>query len=317
MSNTVNSLLQDYLDQLRQKAAVGPLDTIASEAKALGISAGTLSQLRNKKAITSRVIGKIAKKISSGDEPRRREIEAELERARQSETNAASTSDSLGDVDKFLETGLGQRRLICIAYRDIPQSRDKGDYPGYIDRSAEFVKEGLSFAMFQVFGPLQQIKKKAKAAYDNDDVEGAETWNYVYRLASGVREVFSKMKKAVERDGEGAGHKAGQIVLYETMKTPPLIVSNINSRVFYSHQISERGDERRIRIAQLIRAKDKEILVEFANDSAYESAVAAQFQPILQFWVANSRLPTKKDQLKAYRYDDDGYSWNILNDTDD
>lgn len=305
---SVNDLLQQYLDQIKREAA-DPIETVASEAKALGISAGTLSQLRNGKPITDKVIAKIANTIAAGDESHYKEIEEDLVNARRAALNTADiTRDSLDDIDEFLKTSSGQKRLICVSYRDIPQSREQGDYPGYVDRSAKFFKSGLSLAMFQVFGPLEQIKQNAKAAYDIDDVEASGNWNYIYKLASGVREVFQKTKRAVESDGSGSG----QIALYERANTPPLSICDINARLFYSHQISEKGAERKIRIAHLIKALGKEVFIESASDSAYHLAVAAQFQPILRFWITEGRLPILNEELKTYQHDNETYSWNVI-----
>jgi transcriptional regulator with XRE-family HTH domain len=312
MSNSVIDVLQRYLQHLKQEDKHGAVVTIAAEAKALGISAGTLSQLRNGKPITSRVIQKIAKKLASGEEYRRKEIEDSLEDARRS-MSGISSRNALKDLKEFSDIKPGEKRLICIAYRDLPQSRDKGDYPGYVAWSADVIKRGLFCAMFQVFGPLEEIKERAKAAYDADDVEAVKTWNYIYELASGVHEVFGKMKKAVALDNEHHAKKSeGQIVLYELAKVPPLLACSVNARLFYSHQISTTSHEQGIiRITQLVMGMNKEEFIECQTESSFQSAVAAQFQPILQFWLNKGHLPVNENQLRPYREDKDLYFWKI------
>ncbi len=297
MSNPVADVLQGYLEEIRTSAewkAQNKTETVVAEASALGISVGTLSQLRNGKPITSRVIEKIANKIAGDDMARREEVRAELEQARESSSAHASTNNSLEAFHKFLETPAGHKRLICISYRDVPETREKGNYPGYIDRSVEVIKNGLTIAMFQPFGPLKAIKKKTKEAIDEDE-ESRHRWNYILGLAEGVHEVFEKTKAAVEAGGECKG----QVVLYEALRVPSLAVLTVYSRVFYSHQIWGEEKSNKVRVVQLIKGKDEEYFIEFNEDTAFQAAVAAQFYPVLQYWRDKGSLPTTQEKLKA------------------
>jgi transcriptional regulator with XRE-family HTH domain len=306
MSNPVANVLQGYLEELRTSAewkAQSKTETVAAEASALGISVGTLSQLRNGKPITDRVIEKIANKIAGGDTARREEVRAELDQARESPNAHASTNNSLEAFHKFLETPTGHKRLVCISYRDVPETRDKGSYPGYIDRSVEVIKNGLACALFQPFGPLKEIKEKTKQAVDEDE-ESRHRWNYILGLAEGVHEVFEKTKAAVEADGECKG----QVVLYEALRVPSLAALTVYSRVCYSHEIWGEEKSNKVRVVQLIKGKDEEYFIECNEDTPFQAAVAAQFYPVLQYWREKGSLPTTQKNIKAY-YGEEECHW--------
>lgn len=305
MSNPVADVLQGYLEEIRTSAewkAQSKTETVAAEASALGISVGTLSQLRNGKPITSRVIEKIANKIAGEDTARREEVRVELEQAYKSSIAHASTNNSLEAFHKFLETPAGHKRLICIAYRDVPETREKGSYPGYIDRSVEVIKNGLAIAMFQPFGPLKAIKEKTKESVDEDE-ESRHRWNYILGLAEGVHEVFEKTKAAVEVGGECKG----QVVLYEARRVPSLAALTVYSRVFYSHEIWGEEKSNRVRVVQLIKGKDEEYFIEFNEAPPFQAAIAAQFYPVLHYWRETGSLPTT-EELKAY-YGEEECHW--------
>ena len=323
MSNPIADVLQRYIDEIKSDTNkkvknTSRADTVKAEASAIGVSVGTLSQLRNGKIITDRVIEKIIKKIAGDDSFLKEKVKGELEKARELSINAATKNDPLEAFHKFFETSPNDKRLICISYRDIPESRDKGNYPGYADKSALVIRDGLACAMFQPFGPLKEIKKKAKESYDKDNVEAAETWNYIYKLASGVREVFEKIKNALQgADGAVADADAdkgrGQLVLYEALRDPSLAGCDVNSRLFYSQQISGKDKSNKIRVVQLIKGeeKDREYFIECSTEPAFQAAVAAQFYPIISYWRDNGSLPVRQEKIRAYCGDNEECLWAV------
>lgn len=314
MSDSVIDILQRYIEESRSEGKTqGKSHTIAAEAKILGISTGTLSQLRNGKPITHKVIEKIAEKLAHNNEDRRRRIKQELRATLNSSNAETTTVDAIEEFRRFQETSDDANRLICCSYRDVPQSTDVGTYPGYIDTSADIIIRGLNYAFFQPFGPVAEIKEKLKEALDKNDKEAMAAWQYIHAVATGVHEVFGKTKSSVETgDERETGKEKGQVVLYEASNVSSLATCDVNSRVFYSSQIIAGRQENRV--VQLIRGKDKEHFVECTIEPAFQAAVAAQFYPILQYWRSNGRLPVKENALMSYYSDHEECPWRIWND---
>jgi hypothetical protein len=313
MSNSVIDILQRYIEESKAEGKMrGENDTIAARAKVLGISVGTLSQLHSGKPITSKVIEKIVEKLAGGNETRKRRIREELRATLKSSNAEAQSTDALEEFDRFFKTSEDAKRLICYAYRDIPQSRDAGSYPGYVDRSSDMVRRGLNCAFFQPFGPLDKIKQKAKEALDRNDLEAMETWQYIYKLASGVHEVYRKGKKLVESGSAIIpGKRKGQLVLYEASEVSSLAVCDVNSRICYS--IQQIFGKNEIRVVQMVRVagEEKERFIECSTEPAFQTAVAAQFYPIIQYWRSNDRLPVKEDELMSYYRGNEKCPWRI------
>jgi transcriptional regulator with XRE-family HTH domain len=314
MSDSVIDILQRYIEEHRSEGKTpGKSHTVAAEAKILGISTGTLSQLRNGKPITHKVIEKIAEKLANNNEDRRRRIQQELRATLNSSNAETATVDAIEEFRRFQETSRDANRLICCSYRDVPQSTDTGTYPGYINTSASIIIEGLNYAFFQPFGPVEEIKKKLKDALDNNNKEAEAAWKYIHTIATGVHEVFVKTKISVENgDAREAGKQKGQVVLYEASNVSSLATCDVNSRVFYSSQISAGRQE--TRVVQLIRGKNEEKFIECTIEPAFTAAVAAQFYPIPQYWRSKGCLPVKEDDLMSYYSNRKECPWKIWND---
>lgn len=309
MSTSVSEVLEQYIEAVNHDDKTKER-TLAEDAKVLNISIGTLSQLRNGKAeITDRVIDKIAKKLAADGKYKEEDVVKKLQETRISQS---SPTTAIEVFHQFFETKPDVERLICFAYRDIPQTRDQGKYPDYIYKYATVIKNGLTCAFFQPFGPIEEIKNKAISAITNGDTEAIDRWNFIYKVADGVHEVFQKTKiiledKSVAND---ITENKGQIVLYESAHLPSLINCIVHSRLFYSYQISEINE---VRIAQLIQEKDEERFIECSTDQSFQTAIATQFYPIVNYWLKEKRLPVKQSEIKGYYDKNEKIQWNIFN----
>lgn len=309
MTNPVAVVLERYLDEISKVD-----NTVASKAKALGISIGTYSQIHNgKMEITDAVIKKIAKKVAGG-EARRNEIIEELKNARSS---TPSMPSALEAFDRFIETSPEVKRLVCFIYHDMPESTDQGRYPQYVNKVADRIRRGLTCAFFQPFGPVEEINKRAFEASSKGKFEISDRWTYIRQLAFNVRQVFKKTRDAVEK--AGTGKIKGQLVLYEAANVPSLVNCHIHSRLFYSYQKSEINE---IRTAQLIKGQEvgQEYFIEGSNEQSFRNGFTTQIYPVVNYWIEKEKLPIEKDENKLkefYGEDENAGYWKILNDIKD
>ena len=299
MKESIGALLKEYIKEPKTTEA----------AKALGISAGLLSQLLNNKAqLSDKVIDKISSKLAGKDESLKRIKMNELGQIRQSFLNPPLTNGPLKGFEKFFETASNTKRLICITYRDIPQSTNAGKYPGLIDTGVVAIRNGLSCAMFQSFGPVEEIKKKVLEALESSDVEESEKWNYIYRLVRDIHEVYERLKTGLENGEEEC---RGQLVLYEAKELDPFTTCDVNSRIFYSQELS--GGQNTVRVAQLVAGIDDIYYIECDLIAVNQFAVAAQFYPIPRYWRENNnKLPDTESKLEeAYKSSTEKRRWSL------
>ena len=321
--------IEQIFAELLQKNGEKPLQTTSALADFLGVSAAQLSRIKNgMSSIGIELMNKINIKIDKleKDEEKRifwkEQIALVQSDSRKEDSSVTSSlaykvsplsqtetiNNSLVDIDSsfikdetkealdyfhedFFETEANTKRIVCGAFRDMPQSTAKGRNPEYIGKSVSVIRNGLAFAPFQPFGPLEKIKDENKRALDKNDAEAADAWNYIFQLALGVHEAFEKTKQLLENE-----ENKGQLVLYEAAKVPSLRDCNLHSRLYYSEQTSGQN---RIRIIQLIIGKIgngeyKEHYIECSTESALHSVIAEQFFPILHHWRKYSQLPIKK-----------------------
>jgi transcriptional regulator with XRE-family HTH domain len=316
MSSTFD-VLKDIFSEILQKNGLEAPKTTAALAEVIGVSAAQLSRIKNgRSSFGYEVMRKVNKKIDEleKDEELRKIWKTKLKEA-QSEssktpsktliTDTSAATESLEAFDKFFQTSEDEKRIVCCSYRDIPQSTAKGRYPEYIEKSAAQIRKGLACASFQFFGPLDQIEAKLKTALKNKDTESFNAWSYIYRLASGVYEGFNKTREAVLKDS----NNKGQAILYEASTVPSLINCNAHSRLFYSEKCSGAN---RIRIVQLVLGQDKEHFIECSSEPAFQSVVAEQFYPILDYWRDNKgRLPVENGEIEKFCSDKEESSWRI------
>ncbi|HEY0050958.1 MAG TPA: helix-turn-helix transcriptional regulator [Pyrinomonadaceae bacterium] len=272
--------------------------TVAEEAELIGISAAQLSRIKSgNSSLTKRVIDLIAQTFGINEESKRLirerlEFSKAQDVLKESEPTVKTALEEFHN--RFFHTNRGEKRIICGAFFDIAQSTQKGRNPEYADASADVIRNGLSFACFQPFGPRENILKLVKKAVDAKNQELIAIWNYIYRLADSVHEGLEKTKESLKKE-----ETLGQIVLYEAANVPSLTNCNLHSRLYYGERLS--GDNK-IQIVQLLLGKTgnseyTEHYIECINESAFQSVVAEQFSPVLNYWRVTGKLPTIEEQI--------------------
>lgn len=327
----VFSVLYEIVGEIQENGLSVP-NTPTALAKMMGVSAAQFSRIKNLKSSLSdksldciyKEISKLEKdkaKLAAWKEKLKEAQKNQLELLRktkaqslmqaqpESSTVIASIDDPLEEFYNFFsissdEITQGENRLICCSYRDRSQSTAKGRNPEAIERNAGEIKKGLKCAVFQCFGPLEEIRKNGKEAYDRDDVEAKQAWDYIYDVALGVYDVFRKTKAVVEK-----GDNKGQIVLYEASKVPVLTECYIHSRLFYSEQVLTKN---KIRVVQLVIGKniETEYCIECSIEPAFQSVIAVQFHPILGYWRNTGHLPETQKQIEVFYKNSKQYKVN-------
>jgi transcriptional regulator with XRE-family HTH domain len=315
----------DVLSEVIQNIEDSP-KTVETFAKKINISAAQLSRIKSGKApLSDETIEKICVSFDSNREYSE-ELRTRLKRIQSiSSLKNSIEASSADEHSKFFETGPDENRIICISYRDLPQTRDKGRKPEYIEKIVDIIKNSnLVIALFQSWGPLEEIKENLKEAINRDDIEAKMAWDYIHTLSLGVHEVFKATKKEMLKHGKSSEH----IVLYEAKKVPPLVYCDVHSRLAYSEKLSPPNEKEkqegkgRVRIVQLIMGKDannieKEYFIECVTDSAFQAVVATQFYPVLHFWRdTNGKLPVNQVELQKFvnklSGGNKGVPWNIF-----
>lgn len=307
-SPTLAGLLDEALSRARAAGAkIGA--TQAAEAEILGVSPSYLSKLRNGKApITEAFAASFAEKLEPSDRARRRTLEQELLRTREGWFSASEDEPAAEDplprvVTDFFDR-LGQPgSLVCVDYRDLPQAVSTGSYPSAARDAATAVARGLSFAMFQPFGPVEELRDRRNAAAMNGGVSPPfeRLFDYLYKLAQDVRRVHLEMLAAAERIARERGEPMlGQIVLYEAESAPKNPAGcGIQSRTFYVDHWS--GAHHLTDIYEWIVGADGHSFVQRSGESLHADAVREQFYPVPDLWREHGqRLPVRKKELDDF-----------------
>jgi hypothetical protein len=288
MANTVRDVLDGAFEFARQRG-VFKGKTNQAEAKFLGMDPAVLSRLKGGKTpLTENRIAQIAQRLSGGDESYRETLQAELRNHLNEAASAASKNQLVRSVEEFFANISSETSLLCVDYRDLPQSTDQGEYPLLANVAANAISRGLHFAMFQPFGGLKDIEKSLSE----------EKWfrparSYLLSLAEFVRTAYIKIKDLA---GPAA---AGEIVLYESKSVPPIPACGINSRLFYVDCLNEVG-RHETEVYQWIDGRGADdYFVQRGQSALSKDAVSQQFFPIPDYWLSNRKLPRSESDLRT------------------
>lgn len=308
MADRVERLLEKYLDLAREHGV--EVRTILQQSKFLGVSSGFLSQLRNGKAkLSPEVIEKIASAVSSTGVAAKDDVKNELSSARETEIenragqSTAPAEDLFTSVEKFFSRVSNRDSLVCVDYRDFPQTTKDGPYPILATAAARAVAHGCSFAMFQPFGTVEELDEKLIKAVRRGHPEG---YTYLHGLARKVREVYKEIKAEAEALLTADGRKEEcRIVLYEAKAAPTIAACGISSRMLYASYVEGNPVRRHERVYQWVAGEgDRDHFIERDKSSVGLGAVVGvgaitqQFNPITLCWSAEKGLPRTNDELK-------------------
>jgi transcriptional regulator with XRE-family HTH domain len=303
---SVMSVLAERFEALRASGTMQLERTAAAEANYLGISASYLSRIRGGKAvITEEFIQKIASRFEPHDEERRRALLTELEAARETmperALSVAEPDISPNAIIDFFDRIAQPGSLLCVDYRDLPQATSTGPFPQTAVEAAYAVAHGLCFAMFQPFGPVEQLRELLVRALEHSGHDRMfpciRLYEYIFQLAVRVRQVYTEMHAEVQKHDQ----PLGQLVLYEAKHVPETLVGcGIQSRVFYvdyTHALRHYSE-----VYEWVAGENRHYFIHRAGDSLNADAVREQFHPITTHWIAEQRsarpcIPMTNDEL--------------------
>lgn len=297
-ARNVAELLTERFDALRSQPGVDLDRTAAAEAQYLGISASYLSRIRNgKAALTEELAQKIARTFEPSDEGARKALLRELEVAREASPDKARsplepdiTPNAIIDFfDRVAQPG----SLLCVDYRDLPQATSSGPFPQTAVEAAYAVAHGLSFAMFQPFGPVEALRERLVDALESSGQAGMfpciRLYEYLFKLAARVRQVYEEMQAEVQKHED----PLGRLVLYEAERVPETILGcGIQSRLFYvdyAHALRHYSE-----VYQWIASDDRHYFIRRGGESLSPEAVREQFHPITTYWNEERRSPGRR-----------------------
>lgn len=302
--HTVVEILAHQFEALR--SAGTSLDrTAAAEAQYLGISASYLSRIRGQKAqITDELAQKIAARLQPDDDVRRKALYHQLLEARDAGPGHAHSPTepdiSPNAIVEFFERIAQPGSLLCVEYRDLPQAISTGPFPKMAVEAAYAIANGLSFAMFQPFGPLEELRQRFHDAIDKEH-PCMRLYEYLFKLASRVRQVYREMLAEVESHST----RLGQLVLYEADSTRNGIIPyyGIQSRIFYAEYTHALTHFTEV-YDWIAGDQDRHYFIRRGGTSLDPEAVSSQFHPITTSWVTDRhlstrRLPTTNEELEG------------------
>jgi hypothetical protein len=301
------SLKEIFDESLTSARARGLFEgtTNADEADFLGVSPALLSRLKgNKAALTDARIKSIAEKLAGGDESYREQIERELFFSRDEAKPATSSSVSrasllMSSVEDLFRRISNSDSLLCVDYRDLPQTIDGGEYPTLADEAAKAIANGLHLAMFQPFGSVEERELDLiEAVRSGRPLSGRE---YLLRLAKSVRTAHQKIKTLAEeiiKKDVNKNTKRGDIILYEAPEILPVTGCGINSRLFFVLGVDEAGRHDK-QIYQWVDGRDDDDhFIRRDGNSINKEAVSEQFFPITAHWTKHKKLPKTDGELR-------------------
>lgn len=320
MAKSAGQVIDDYL-KLAREADPNIGISLAQEAKFLGISAGHLSQLKNSKAkLSNDVIDKVATALSRTGIIAKEELVKELHRSREANIETKTIPSRpveilFEEVGEFFAKVSNIESLVCVDYRDFPQTDKDGPYPELAQEAADAIASGCAFAMFQPFGSVEEQQKKLIEAIEKGlPLEGR---TYLLQLAKRVRKVYREIKASAEKRAkeEGKEDKECQIVLYEADDVLPLAGCGISSRMLYGTYMEEESPRRYERTYQWVAGiGDKDYFIERNKTSVSLEAIAQQFEPVHSYWMRKKKLPRNNQDLKKAFKEygiDDSLKWKI------
>jgi hypothetical protein len=146
---TLKEILSGGFDFAREKGLLEGR-TNKAEAEFLRFSPALLSRLKNNKtSLTAARAKEIALKLSCGDEDYRQSLEMAL--AGKQPATAFGDSSITGarrlieSVEALFYQISNTDSLLCVDYRDFPQTVDSGQYPSLADTAARAIASGLDF----------------------------------------------------------------------------------------------------------------------------------------------------------------------------
>jgi transcriptional regulator with XRE-family HTH domain len=303
LPNEVARLLKKYLN-LAQEQDI-EVRTLAQQSKFLGISSGSLSQLRNAKSkLSPEVIEKIASAVASTGIAEKDEVKNEFSQASEAKAESKPAQSISGDdlwkaVWEFFKRVSNRESLVCVDYRDFPQTSKDGPYPDLANAAAAAVADGCCFAMFQPFGTVRELEEKLiKAVKEHQPPEG---YTYLLGLARKVREVYGEIKAAAEERLRAVGREEEcQIALYEARVALPIAACGISSRMLYASYVEGKPPRRHERVYQWVAgARDLDYFIERDKTSVGLEAIAQQFNPITLCWSPEKGLPRTNVDLET------------------
>lgn len=305
MARLIKEILEEALSNARAKGLIKG-STNVEEAEFLEISPALLSRLKgNKAGLTDSKIKSIAAKLGGDDSSYREQLERELFFSRD-ETKAmlpSSTSRAsllVSSVEDLFRRLSNPDSLLCVDYRDLPQTVDGGEYPLLADEASKGIAAGLSFAMFQSFGTVEDLESDLIQSIKNKTRRQLQGREYLLRLGETVREVYHKIKSKV-REFEVEGVKPGQVVLYEAKNLVSVTGCGINSRLFLINCADENGRYDK-QIYQWIDGLDgDDYFIRRDNSTLNQEAVSQQFFPVTDYWTFNNRkIPESDKELEKF-----------------
>jgi hypothetical protein len=309
LGKTACQLLDSYLE----KAGKTKKTTTIEQANALGISAGHWSQLKNGKVrLTDNVISKMAKRLAAQAVAKEEDVIRELTFSRDAAKHERlpSSGEIFDAVEDFFSKVSNDDSLVCVDYRDFPQTTKDGPYPSLGKKAAEAIANGGSFAMFQPFGSAEGQQKKLIFTLDNK--RPPEGHMYLLRLANEVRKVFGDIKHAAEKLAGGRERIQDKIVLYEAKEALSLPACGISSRMLYANYMED--ERRNEKVYQWIAGmNDRDYFIERSTSSISLDAIAQQFDPIFTFWSKKKHLPRTDKHWKEATKDsvDQELKWEV------
>jgi hypothetical protein len=304
MPKTFKEILDENFSTARVKG-VFESETNEAEASKLGLSPAVLSRLKNNKAfLTDARVKDIAErltKILGEDKGYQERLEEDLLLSREdAKPNIISTisgaSRLIRSVKDLFDHISNHDSLLCVDYRDFPQTTAGGEYPRLADDAAKAIAHGLDFAMFQPFGPFKELEAAFKKSTETEKWKRSGR-GYILRLAEYVREAYTNIKKRVDAKTERNTEK-GDIILYESTRILDVPACGINSRLFYVNSMKETGFQDQ-QIYQWVNGRDDDdYFVRRDINTLSQDAVSETFFPVTNYWLKHKKLPVDDGELE-------------------
>lgn len=316
--NQLGMVLQrEFLRVSRDSDAATPpsFDTLQAQAEFLDITYSWLSRIKNGKVNTTPELAqKMAAKFHPDSMDRRRLLADELLIASTTSADAAPMVESVhpGDVSEVaaLFARLSRKgTFVAVDYRDYPRTAGAGArYPHYAEVAGEAVAAGMTFALFQPFGPTKFFERPAKTTKNSPYRHTKTVRRYLEDLHDRVREAHltilsHALKAAAKAKGESLTKPeqleiARRVMLYEKGETSSCpIGAGFSSRLFYV-AIPNR-DAEITEIWDWIATPVRDSFLQRAPESLPPDVVADQFFPIVHIWHKDRRLPLRNSEIKS------------------
>ncbi len=273
-------------------------------ARFLGLSEGHLSRLCHGRV---RLTKKFAKQFALKFEPNNPLLRKGLEELLLSNAEVAYSKPrpteniSLTSMIKIINE-LSCPGALLIAIHTHPFTG--ADIDGIDKILGKAVARGLSLAMFQPFGTIEDIMDLEKTTPPNTFLAPAGIRSHWCTVAENVREYWSSIKRAAEKERDNAkpDDGPGSVVLYEKASPTTNLIFGSNETMF----LARHKDEDNVwndQVFVLAAGIKRHYFIEISPSAIPPSVVRHQFHPITTDWVqqrsdtVSPKLPTSADAL--------------------